>query len=184
MAYEIRYAYQDLVEINYEGEALELDFEFRGVPGLLVPLREVMEAWANQHGRLMELYIWQDTDPIFDRWRVYMLAHGSPVIALIAALPLLLVALRWGVIGFISWKASTVIMQNQQPTPGEAVLAGMSPDQIAAFTPEQITALLPAPEKPGGLGDILGKVKGLGTIALIAFGLYLASKFMGERKRA
>lgn len=183
MAYEVRHSYQDIVEINYEGEALVLDFEFRGIPGLLWPLRELMEAWANQNGRLMELYIWQDPDPWLDRWRVYVMAHGTPVIALVAALPLLLTALRWLVIAFISWKASTIFIKSQQPTPGETVLGGMTPEQIATMTPEQIRALTtPAAPKPGSLGGVLGNIQGLGTLALLAFGLYLVSTYMQGRR--
>lgn len=175
MAYVIQHSFVDPTEVaTYRGEVLVLDFEFQGIPGLLVPLRETLEFWANQNGRLIELFIWQDSDPLLDKWRVYMQAHGTPILALATALPVLITALKWLIIAFITWTVSRVIFRDSGPTPGQEILKGFTPEQLAGLTPEQIAALIAKPE--GGLLDQLGD---LGKLALIAFGMYLASKFVG-----
>lgn len=132
MAYEIvselSYDYSEWT--GFAGEAGKIEFEVQGIPGLASLIAWACEAWVKMWGLTIEAFaIYQDTQPFFDKYKVYMVFHESPIVwvALVPLIPLLIKAIAALGVSFILWRMTTVIFSPPKPVIEKETIKAIEP---------------------------------------------------------
>ena len=130
-------AYEIVSELSFDysgwtgfaGEAVKIEFEVQGIPGLAQHIAWDCEQWVRLHGLTIEAFaIYQDTTPLFDKYKVYMVFHESPVAQAI----LILIGLLIGTIALLGvtfgvWRISTVIFAPPKPPLDKETIKAIGP---------------------------------------------------------
>jgi len=112
--------YRQVVELSYDysewsgylGDAGKIEFEVSGTPGLASSIAFACEQWARANRLTIEAFaIYQDVEPLFDKYSVYMVFHDSPIVwaAILPLIPFLIKAITVLGVSFIAWRMSTVV---------------------------------------------------------------------------
>lgn len=144
--YKLVYTYSAPELLTYEGEALQIVVEVKGLPGLTPHLVKAVTTWGSlKNVTILLLNVNQDSQALFDRYKVEILAHGSPFPFLVVAV-LLTMLIAAGAIAFIAWRLTMVQMALAKPTPYEDALTtyldSLPPSEVAKITPEKMEALV------------------------------------------
>ena len=154
---ELSYDYSEYS--GFVGDAGKIEFECSGLPGLAQPIAHLFDQWTREHNLTTVTFgIYQDTDPFFDQYKVYMVFHDSSIVwtAIVPLIPLILKALAALGVSFIIWRMSTVIFAPPAPAMDAETVKAIAPiiENILAsdLAPEQkstiITALLKGTGEP------------------------------------
>jgi hypothetical protein len=123
---------------SYEGLAGYVEAEFQGIPGLSGPIRWAIEEWAGFNRlTLLSLKVWQDTAPIFDRYKIELYFHDSPI-AWAVIIPLLIKAIMALGLGVLAWKVTEVMFK---PAGQIATTIKETAQKVAEVAPEKIPEL-------------------------------------------
>jgi hypothetical protein len=62
---------------TYKGQAAFMEMAFTGTPGLTGPIKSIILNVPNYKDRVLRLDLWQDTDPLFDKYRIRLWLAGD-----------------------------------------------------------------------------------------------------------
>lgn len=182
MAYELAIAKQYDSYYTYSGPAGEVLFEALGPAGREMDLKGAVEGWAEIQGLSM-IQLQVETDEVLlwtNKYRVYILWHGSPFLWAAVAIPLIW-AVSIIVSGFFAWRALEVYFGVQRTyyevTKNEQqILAGMTPSERDNYVKARQQTTVAPPSTPGlELGDMVkwGVVGAFGIVGLLTIKEFL-----------